>query len=98
MANNLTMNPMFVDTAATLFPVGKPVYVKAIAWVSDQASGYDIAANDDLLVSDSAGNRVVGKRASFAGDGFEMYHFVEGYNTDGLVVTTIDGGVCYIYC
>ena len=97
MANNLNMNPMFLDTAVALIPAGVPAYPRAIAWVADQAAGSDIAANDDFLLSDSAGNRIVGKRATFAGDGLEMYHFPEGYNVNGLTLTTIDGGVCYLY-
>lgn len=95
MANNLTANPMFIDTAAVINTATcRP---KAIAWVSDQASNCDIAANDDLLFSDAAGNRVVGKRASFAGDGLEMYHFPVNFSCKGLTLTTIDGGVCYLF-
>ncbi len=96
MANVVTTNPILCDTAGVL-KVDEPTYLKAIAWVSDQASGSDIAADDDMLLSDSDGNRIIGKRASFAGDGLEMWHFPEHYCVNGLTMTTIDGGLCYIF-
>src|SRR5512133_957491 len=97
MANVLSTNPMFVDTAGVLKLKAQNPYIKAIAWLNDQASGCDIAANDDLLLSDADGNRIIGKRAIAAGDGIEMYHFPENYQPNGLTMTTIDGGVCYIF-
>ena len=97
MANNLNMNPIFCDTAATFFPASKQLNLRAIAWLNDQASGSDIAASDDMLLSDANGNRIVGKRAISAGDGIEMYHFPENLIVNGLVMTTLDGGVCYIF-
>jgi len=97
MANVLTTNPIFCDTAGVLKLKAANVYLKAIAWVADQASGCDIAADDDMLLSDANGARIIGKRASYIGDGIEMYHFPEGYQPPGLTMTTIDGGVCYIF-
>lgn len=96
MANITTTNPIFCDTAGVL-KTGKITFIRAIAWVSDQASNCDIAADDDLLLSDSTGVRIIGKRASFSGDGLEMYHFPQDYIVNGLTMTTIDGGVCYIW-
>lgn len=97
MANVINAKPIFCDTAATLYLAEKSVNLKAIAWLNDQASGCDIAADDDMLLSDGNGNRIIGKRAVFAGDGIEMYHFPENFACDGLVMTTLDGGVCYIF-
>ncbi len=97
MANNLEMNPMFIDTAVAIFPASKQVSLKAVAWLADQVAGKDIAIDDDLLISDANGGRIIGKRASSIGDGLEMYHFPEGYYCDGLTVTTIDGGVLYLF-
>ncbi len=96
MANAIDgTNPIRCDTAATLKADGIPVQPKAICWESDGAS--QIAGDADLLISDADGNEVYGKRAEFAGDGTPMYHFPENYKINGLVMTTIDSGVCYIY-
>lgn len=96
MANNLVPNPKFVDTAATVFATGERVHLRSIAWLSDQASGSDIAADDDFLLSDGGGNRIIGKRAEAVGDGL-IFEFPDGYIVNGLVVTTLDGGVVYIF-
>ena len=96
MANVISGSaPIRCDTAATLRGDGMPVRLLAIAWESDSAS--QIAGDDDILLSDADGNEIFGKRAAFAGDGVPMYHFPENYRTNGLVMTTIDGGVCYVY-
>jgi len=49
-----------------------------------------------MLLSDAAGNRIIGKRAEAAGDGLE-WHFPAGFSCEGMTMTTIDGGVCYIF-
>ena len=94
MANNTNANPMYCDTAAALKT--SDVWIKAIYWGSDQTSGKDIAADDDVLISDAAGNRIWGKRASFAGDG-DFIPFPDGHLAGGVTVTTLDGGVLYIF-
>lgn len=73
-----------------------PVRIRSIKWVSDQGSGKDIAADDDFLLSDKRANRIIGKRAEFAGDDFNDGIYNPGIPSDGFVVTTMDGGVCYI--
>ena len=94
MANDTGGNPLFFDTAAGA-KVGT-MTVQSIAWVGDQATNKDIAAADDLLVTDTAGNRIIGKRAIAAGD--DMYvHFPLGLRVDGVIVSLLDGGNCYIY-
>jgi hypothetical protein len=95
MANVLTTNPIFLDTAGVVHTA--TCSPKAVAWVSDQASNCDIAADDDFLISDANGGRIIGKRAEEAGDGFDMVFFPPNYTCEGLTLTTIDGGVCYLY-
>ena len=96
MANAIDgVNPIRCDTAATLKASGIKVRIKAICWESDGAS--QIAGDDDLLISNADGDEIYGKRAEFAGDGVGMYHFPENFESNGLVMTTIDGGVCYIF-
>ena len=70
--------------------------ITMIAWVEDQASNKDIAADDDLLISDAAGNRIVGKRAAFAGDDLGISP-CKPLLADGITVSLLDGGVVYIW-
>lgn len=93
MANSTSTNPIFCDTVATL-KSSRPVNLKAIAWVGDATSA--IGADGDMLLSDVNGTRIIGKRAIAAGDGLEWF-FPDNYVVDGLVMTTLDNGVCYIF-
>lgn len=70
--------------------------IMGVYWMSDQAANKDIAANDDFLLSDAAGNRIAGKRAEAAGDGLEL-SLAKPQFVNGFTVTTMDGGVCYIW-
>ena len=72
------------------------VRIRSIFWVSDEGSGKDIAADDDFLLSDTGGNRIIGKRSEFAGDDFRDGPYTPGIPSDGFTVTTMDGGVCYV--
>ena len=76
--------------------VSGPVRIRNIDWVSDEGSGKDIAADDDFLLSDTGGNRIIGKRGEFAGDDFRDGPYTPGILSDGFTVTTMDGGVCYV--
>ena len=67
-----------------------------VFWVEDQTSAKDIAADDDFLLSDADGNRIVGKRAAGAGDDLAITP-CRPLVVDGITVTTMDGGVCYIW-
>lgn len=94
MANVTGGNPLYGDTAAAL--TTKQVRIQAIAWISDETAGKDIAADDDFLLSDANGYRIFGKRAEFAGDDAYVT-FPNGYNANGITVTTLDGGYFYVY-
>ena len=72
------------------------IYIRQIAWVSDAAAGKDISADDDFLLSDSAGNRIVGMRAEAVGDTLRDGPYNPGIPSEGFTVTTLAGGVCYI--
>jgi len=82
----------YTDTAGQ--GVAGPVRIRSIKWVSDQAAA--MAADNDFLLSDSAGNRICGKRGEFIGDDFNDGVYNPGILSDGFVVTTMDSGVCYI--
>ncbi len=70
------------------------IFVREGVWVSDQAAV--MAADNDFLFSDSKGNRVRGKRASFAGDDYQYGPFNPGVPMEGLVITTMDSGYFYV--
>lgn len=95
MANSLTTNPIYWDATASSEVTGK-LKIIGIAWVSDEGSGDDIAVDDDLLITDSGGHRVIGKRAEAAGQGLEM-SFPGGLAVNGIKLTVLDGGVVYVY-
>ena len=95
MANVLNVSPMVVDTAAILVPADKEVKLQAISWVS--VDGTLLVADNDIVLSDGTGNVLVKKRATVDGDGLEMWHFAENFRCTGLTMTTIDGGVAYVY-
>ena len=42
------------------------------------------------------GNRIIGKRAKFAGDDLNDGIYNPGVPQEGFVITTIDAGVCYV--
>lgn len=94
-ANDTDTNVKYFDTTVGASITGI-VKVIAIYWVSDQTSGKDIAADDDFLVSDGSGHRIIGKRAEDVGDDMGIV-FPQPFVTNGLVITTMDGGVCYVY-
>lgn len=100
MANNLNSNPIYIDTAGATSAITKRLYLRGVAWVSDETGGdHDIAADDDFLLHDAAGgDRIIGKQAKSAGDDLYIsWSGPNGFPVDGIYVTTMDGGVCYIY-
>ena len=95
MANSLYTNPIYLDATAASSRTGDMVLM-SVAWVSDAGAGDDIAANDDFLLSDSMGNKIIGKRAEVDGD--DLYiSWPMGLPVKGTTLTTLDGGVVYIY-
>ncbi len=95
MANNTNGNPLYFDTEGGS-KTGL-LFIKSIAWVSDETGGNDIAADDDFLASDSNGGRIIGKRAEAAGDDLYIdYGSPKGKPVNGIVITTLNGGVCYV--
>lgn len=94
-ANDTDTNVKYFDTTsgATLTGIVKVI---AIYWVSDQTTDKDIAADDDFLVSDGNGHRIIGKRAEATGDDLGIV-FPQPFVSNGLVITTMDGGVCYVF-
>ena len=71
--------------------------IRAVAWTSDQAANKDIAVDDDMLLEDGSGIRVIGKRAEAAGVGVEMSFPGDGLTVMGMKAEDLDGGYLHIY-
>ena len=70
--------------------------IKGIFWTAD--SGSEIATDNDFLLSDSNGGIIIGKRAKAAGDDLGItLPKDDPLIVDGIVVTTMDGGVCNVW-
>jgi len=94
-ANNTVTSVKYFDTTSGAAITGT-MKVIAIYWTSNEGAGLDIAADDDWLLSDSEGNPIAGKRAEAAGDDFGIV-FPQPLVVKGITVTTMDGGVCFVY-
>ncbi len=94
MTTTLTGNVLYSDATGALATT--MVRVLAIFWVADQTGNKDIAADDDFFLSSQTGMRIIGKMASFAGDDLGVVFGLPGVPFDGLTITTMGGGVCYV--
>jgi len=93
-ANDTDTNVKYFDTTSGASVTGT-LRIMAIFWTSDSGANLDIAENDDFLLSDSNGHRIIGKRAEAAGDDLGII-FPKPLVVNGITVTTLDGGVCYV--
>lgn len=75
----------------------QPFRIRAVAWVSLTGSNLDIAADDDMLLEDASGNKIIGKRAEAVGDGLEMSFPGTGITVNGMKAEDLDGGVLFVY-
>ena len=96
MANVTTGTLLYFDSTTGASVTGQKK-IKAIFWTSNGGADLDIAADDDFLLSDSQGNKIIGKRAEFAGDDLGVILQHKPMEVNGITVTTMGGGVCYIW-
>ena len=96
MANILTGKYLYFHTT-TLASITGWHRILGIYWVSYTGAGLDIAVNDVFLLSDSNGLKITGKMAKAVGDGLEINFPPPGRQVDGITVTTLGGGVCFIH-
>lgn len=93
MANDLTSQPMKLDTAGASAVIATPIYPAKVRWVSKTAT-----AGDEVLLKDAAG---MVKWHSVAGGAnyVEESHFLpdQEHAWVGLIPTTIGSGTVYIY-
>ena len=93
MAINTETNRLYFDAAAQAITGVK--YIIGIFWVSDESA--DIAADDDFLLLDTNDEKIIGKRAEFAGDDLGITIARPGLPVDGIKVSKLDGGYCYVW-
>jgi hypothetical protein len=98
MGNDLTGNPMYVDTAAALWTASHPKYVRLIQWIDDAA---DIADDDDIALIIN-GITFTGKIQLTANAVenlcvWQLGPFSPGIPIQSFTVTTIDHGILYIW-
>lgn len=92
-SSDVVQNVHVVTVAQTIAAGVSRVMVHALEW-------HPSAENDDLLVTDGAGNMLFKARAAGAApNGETAYVAWKALNAIclGLIVSTIDGGTLYIY-
>jgi len=93
MANDITNNPLIIDTASGSVVTSKTFVATKVRWVSKSAS-----AGDDIDVQDGNGKSVWVSVATGA-NYVEETHFDPDARVifEGLTVPTLDSGTLYIY-
>jgi hypothetical protein len=86
MANSVTTNPLVLDSTGAVLT--SPARIKAILFTAANGEG--------LLLSDASGNAIASLEAS-TGNLSPTLTVPGGIKVDNLTVTTIDGGVAYVY-
>jgi len=86
MANSVTTNPLVLDSTGIV--LSTPVSIKSILFTAANGEG--------LVLSDKNGVAVASLEAS-TGDLSPSVAVPGGIKINGLTVTTIDGGVVYVY-
>lgn len=95
MSNDVTADPLIIDTAGSTTLCGECV-IQAIFWVSNSVASKDIEADDDFIVTDLADRVIVSKRAESISD-WGNFVWPQGKRVSSIKVPTMDGGICYIY-
>jgi hypothetical protein len=93
MANSTSTKVLYFDTAAS---ITGPYQIIGIFWLADEATNKDIAADDDVLITQANGERIIGQRAEFTGDSLKVTP-CRPLCVEGITVSALDGGVVYIW-
>ena len=96
MANDLSSNPLRIDTADTIVVETSPIYISFFHWCDDDsASGGAMTAADNLVMTINGVrvqyNCVIALNESVSSK------FCDPFFVKTLVVNTIDGGTLYIW-
>ncbi|MDY6834974.1 MAG: hypothetical protein SVY53_09280 [Chloroflexota bacterium] len=107
MANSLASNPLYIDTAATIWTGDKAV--RLIQWIDDNA---DIADDDDLSITINGVTIAAKAQIATTGGGapvenvspnvgnicvWQIGPFSPGVYIHNLIVNTIDHGVLLVW-
>ena len=87
MANDLTQDPLIIDTAAATVLSTNNLYIKSIRWVGATTAGHT------AIIHDQASNVIWSSVAS--GANYVESEIVEQW-VNGLIVPTLASGVLYI--
>ncbi len=90
MSNDLTDNPLIVDTSAATVLVTNHIKVKGVRWVAETTSAGDVAE-----VKDADGNVKWASVVAVAANHSEADLIEEWW--DGLIVSELDSGTLYVY-
>jgi hypothetical protein len=90
MANDLTKNPLIIDTAAptVLLPATQPMRVKSVRWVGATTAGH-------LAEIQDANNNVLWSSVAAGANNVEG-ELEEVWWREGMKVPTLQSGVLYI--
>ena len=94
MANSLTQNPFYIDTAGatSIFEGGRRLFVKQLRWVSASAvAGHKCT----IKRADGTGNPIWDEVAP--GANFSSSELIEQWFQNGMQVTVLDSGVLYVH-
>lgn len=96
MANDITTNPLVLDTAAATAIVSNLIKITALKWTVDNAG----ADNDTCVLSDKNGKVVYEEILNVATNGTLQappMNFAPPLKVNGLIMTTLSGGKLYVY-
>ena len=71
--------------------------ILGIFWTSDETTGKDIAADDDMYLMDGNNLKIISKRAVSAGDDVGITIGYPGLPVTGFKVRDLDGGTLTIW-
>lgn len=91
-ANNLTSNPIYLDTAGATSAKTTRMQIKAIVWW-DNAS----TAGDDLEIHDAAGGNLIFAAVAPTAKHTVIFAPARPIFTKGLYLTTLDSGEVLVY-
>jgi hypothetical protein len=95
MANDITCNPLIIDTAAATAIVSNVIHITNIRLVD---SGNDIADGDQAILTNLAGKTVWEHRVTTPGMvGDLQTPFSPSFKVAGLICPTLTHGKVYVY-
>ena len=98
MANVLSGTKFLYFDAVSGAAVARELHIIGIYWVNNTGTGLDIATADIFTCTDTLGKVILSKKAIANGDGLEVTFGFPGLAVQGLIITVMDGGACFVIC